>query len=365
MHEGSTQRRAIVRNLLLFLGGAGLASALLFPLLRRESPVAPFAEATLAQSKTCQVLFVGPSYVKSQIDVKIVDAEARIAGAPIRSCKFGVEALRAYELELWLERLMDAEWPVLELVVIDVTLGNRPAMIKRNHFTRRTLDWHTLAGIPAILGAYLGRPESITQSLPNLRIHLAHVFVNRFSVGQGAGRMSQLKLIEGLRPSQEPQLAVDQSDEKPGPRAKPLRKEDPPRVSLAVQRAAKRAAAQRKKEVAARQEEKLAEFVQELNEADDEGRRGENGYHLRLREIVRARGAETLFLFAPVGYVVDLPDLVERVSAPLMLMNFNDPRKYPELFRLEVRKRGGPSHLNSNGTELYSKLIAREIARQR
>jgi len=325
------------RNFAAFLLGllvAVLAHRALVP--RVQSPLEKEALSVLAQRASCNVLFLGPSYVASQIRPETFNREAEHIGSRARACKFGASALRGYELRMWLERFLAADWPNLEIVVIDITLGDRIDFKRENWFKSRVIDWHTWDAMPWLLDYYEQREQlPIVEQIPEVWMHTKHLGAHYVELGQGVSALRELRLLERYRPK----------DEQTSSGAK-LRSEREP-----TERQSARAASLR------RQIKRLTALRRRGPEV------GDSGWPLELQSVVRASGRKTYFLIAPVLYTPGVPRRGGRGPRQdrLVVFDYNDPERYPELYRVEVR--GSTSHLDASGSEIYSRLLARDIAR--
>ena len=74
---------------------------------------------------------------------------------------------------------------------------------------------------------------------------------------------------------------------------------------------------------------------------------------------MRAHGKEAYFLIAPVLYHVKHPKQARRAEDGLVVLDFNDPENYPQLYERKVR--GNTSHLTESGSRMYSKYLARSL----
>jgi hypothetical protein len=313
------------KNLALFVLGLAL-----FELGRRALlppvpwPVEERITGLLAESKTCSVLFVGPSYVENQIDPEAFDREAARIGYDARACKVGTSGLRGFELRNVLQRILSHDWPRLELVVIDVTLGDRIGFEPANWLNPRVVEWHTLDSVPWLLD-YYERTRMRRGEKPPLLSHAEHVFARYAQVGRGVEALRSVHLLERFRPAVE---------------------------------AKRRANRARKERVRGKDYERHVERMMAVREKGGP-KYGNPAWALELRSLVRSYGKEAYFLIAPVLYSPRIPRGERRGPERLRVMNFNDPRRYPELYEESVR--GNTSHLRGDGNTRYSELLAVEL----
>jgi hypothetical protein len=306
---------------------------LLFELVRRAlvppvpGPIERELASVLAQRSSCTVLAVGPSYVKSQIVPDAFNREAERIGLRERICKYGASSLRGYELRTVLERLLEHEWPRLKLVLIDITLGDGIDFEPENWLNPRLVEWHTLESMPWLLAYYDERePLPLGDKLPRLVSHAKHLLAHYAEVGKGVEMLGSVDLLERFRPKSEP----------------------------AAQSEAERA---ERRPRGARYERQVRNLIERR------GKRGRNnvdsGWALELRSLVRAHDKEAYFLVAPVLYTARIPRRARRGKDRLVVFDFNDPERYPELY--EERVRGNTSHLSRAGSIRYTELLAREL----
>jgi hypothetical protein len=292
-------------------------------------PLDERADPLLAERQSCSVLFVGPSYVDDQIEPAVFNREAERIGSDQRACKFGIAALRGFEMRLWIERLLSEDWPRLELVVIDITLGNEVGFNEGNWFKPRVIEWHTWQSIPWLLSHYERNPLPKKERFSTPWKHAGHVAARYLAVGKGVEALGRIRLLERLR-------------------SKPKRGElrENPLAEPRVRRSRPRGAVYRGE-------------VEHLKERKAKVSPTDNAWPLELREVVRAHKKEAYFLIAPVLYTVRVPEPTRRYKERLVVLDFNDPERYPELYDREVR--GSTSHLDAAGSVLYSELLARNL----
>jgi hypothetical protein len=309
---------------------------LTFELLRRTlvppvpGPIEKQLAPLLAERNDCSILALGPSYVDRQILPEVFNHEAERIRLRERICTYGASGLRGYELRRVLERLLAHDWPRLKLVVIDITLGNSIDFDPENWMKPRVVEWHTLEAVPWLMSYYdERRPLPLGDALPRLLAHAKHLSAHYAEVGHGLELVASVNLVERLRPKSvlEPKRGSHQTGKRHG---RSYRRH----VKGMIERRRKRGP-----------------------------RTGDSGWALELRELVRARDKEAYFLIAPVLYSPAVPRRALRGKDRLVVFDFNDPRRYPELYEPNVR--GNTSHLNKTGSVRYSELFARELKKLR
>lgn len=338
-------RGSFLSRLALTLAGAAAAIAGLQAVPAPPTMITRDVEAALARRGECELLFVGSSYVRTQILTDVVDAELRRLGAPGTSVKVSAVALRGYELRHHLERLLSEDWPRLRLVVVDVTLGESPDITPHNRYKLRVVEWHTLAAIPWLARFYDRHPES--RSWDVLAAHAGHVAARYTRLGVAAALLAP--------PAVERETAETEADP-PAPAA------SEPRKRLLLQFAGdpdRERSGEEGRRVRQEHQARVAE-LRRLKRSGSTTSRVGSEYLRELEEIVRARGAEAAFVVAPVYDALQRPaDPASPESAPSRILDFDDPDRFPELYAFECRSHS--QHLSPRGSELYSRLVVREI----
>ena len=232
-----------------------------------------------------------------------------------------VEGAPQSELRHALDRLLEHDWPRLTHVVIDITLGNRADFRRRNWFKSRTIEWHDLSAIPKLESVYAPR-KGVTRmpSLAVLAAHLEHVAAHY--AGLGARLQAVRRLAEPNVVGSDP--AASRTNPADAQRQPPTEQQIDRKIRGIIKRKARRASS--------------------------------SSWPQQLRELVRSHGKEAYFLHAPVLFAKG-PIRQRRSKDPLLIFDFNDPERYPELYRTSMR--GHTNHLNEQGTLLYSRLLAR------
>jgi hypothetical protein len=321
----------IVRNSTYFLLGF-----LLLDIARRATvlpvprPIEQRMEPVLAERRSCSVLFVGPSYVESQIIPEDFNREADRIGLNERACKFGASGLRGYELRWSIERLLAHDWPRLRLVVVDITLGDSIGFDADNWLKPRMIEWHTVESFPWLLAYYDERePLPFGDRISRLTAHAKHVAAHHLEIGRGLDALGSLKFLERFRPNVEPSTA--------------------------------RRSSNKWRLQGRRHERRIAKLIR--NRRRHGPTYGDSGWAMELREVVRSRGKEAWFLIAPVLGERSIPRRSVRGRDRLVVLDLNDPARFPELYTEDVR--GRTHHLRGHGKRLYSERLAREIKARR
>ena len=318
------------KNFGLFLLGLAAAAVVLYALVPHDRPA---LTPVLAERDRCQVLVVGPSYVNIGFEVQTFDAESARIGLGLRACKYAQSALQGYELRHVLDLLFDKPWPKLQYVVIDTTLG--PGMglgfERDNWFKPRVVDWHTFRALAWVSEHPDHRATTWRQRAELFWGHVEHLALNYLGVGRGIGPLSNVRVLargpvatSGFIGSGLTHI-VHREKGHPG-YARTLQK-------LIAQKARQRA-----------QHDEIS-----------------GAWPLELRALVRSHGyaKQVAFLVSPVLSAKRDIKGAGTGPDPLVVLDFDDPARYPELYTVDVR--GETSHLGGRGPTIYSELIARAI----
>ncbi|HWP09266.1 MAG TPA: hypothetical protein VNN72_26160 [Polyangiaceae bacterium] len=306
-------------------------------LLYRVRPDDDDFKAAFAQASRCNVLIVGPSYIKVGLRPEVFDAEAKALGHPLHVCSLARSALRGYEVMYDLKHLLEHRWPALRYVAVDVSLppGNL-GFDRDNWFSPRVVQWHTWGALTWIYRFYREQGLRWKELRPLAVAHLQHAGMNYLGVGRIGRLLTQARLIERLTGSERGQDAPKEI-ERIGARTKLVRPTEAEH-DAAVRRLAERKA-----------------------RAKAQKRQGDDDWPRQLEPLIRTRKREPVFLYSPVYDNLPPPRLKRARKPALVFLDFDDPESYPTLYDYAVR--GHTAHLNAKGAVLYSKLLAAEFVR--
>jgi len=306
-------------------------------LLYRLRPEDETYQATLAGASQCNVLIVGPSYIKVGLNTQDFEDEARALGHPLRVCKFARSALRGYEVMHDLAHLLEHRWPKLRYVAVDVTLPPANLGFERdNWFSPRVVQWHTAGALAWVYHFYRQQGLGWKELGPLALGHVEHAAMNYLGVGRLGRRLTQARFLDGLTGSERSQKGPQEVD-RVGSRGKLTRPTE------------------------AEHDDMVRRLVDRKSRARDHKRHADDDWPRELEPIIRAHRFEPVFLYSPV-YETFLPPRTKRPRNPaLVFLDFDDPEGYPALYDYKVR--GHTSHLNAKGAVIYSQLLAREFVR--
>jgi hypothetical protein len=338
----------------------------------------------LSQARaSCQVLLIGPSYANMVLPADF-DAEARRIGLDKRLCKLARAGMVGFELKREIDFALSQDWKQLELVLVDTTLGESPGFSEGNWFKSRAVEWHTVAGMKWLLEYYRANPKRS----PELRVwvaHARHLLSHYASLGRApelVGWREPLKTTTArlrdkaerkAREQREQSAKKSKDDAKPRRAEKKKKRSDPePRKS----RLAKAESRKSKAEKAGVQEAtategaraqrrlrqhlaRVAELVETNRTRKQTPRYGGDAWVRQLRDQVRSYGHEAFFVHAPVYYGPRVPLASAQGKDRIVLLRFNDPERFPELYQLSSR--GTTNHLSKSAKPIYSRLLANEL----
>jgi hypothetical protein len=339
-------------NLALALLGMSLMAAALDALGPMSTPLTLDAERVLRERERCQVLFVGPSYVVSQIHPAAFDAESQRLASPLRSCLFGGTGMRGLELRVHLSRLLQEGWPALKLVVVDITLGQGRSFDQGNWYQPRLIQWHTLESARWIFDYYRSTHWNGLDAKV-ARAHLGHLLANQLNLGVGLEKLHLLALVRRAQRALGARVKLPESDARRAYRSA--------QAELAGRKKAQ-ANAYMKRTSQRSHDRRVAQLIRAKARLRKTHKTVASDWLFELRELTRSHRAEIAFIEAPV-WLARRTKLQRKAARALPMIDFNDPAKYPPLY---LRKhRGNTHHVNWYGGEVYSRLLASELSRRK
>ena len=145
---------------------------------------------------SCEVLIVGPSFVKNQVFPAIFEQEASRLGTDLEACRFSGAGMSSFEMLSRTMDLIDLGFPELDLVVFDITMGARPGFQEKNRFKTRMVQWHTPGVLPFAYRTYVRTDLDRAEVASLLLEHGKHVLARMFRLGEAHLQLEGLYLIE-------------------------------------------------------------------------------------------------------------------------------------------------------------------------
>ena len=296
-------------------------------------------------------IFIGSSRTVRGLDNRLVEARLREAGVEMNSFNLAVGGMRTFEQDFLLREILAMKPANLTRVFFEggpVGMGVREDHIFRappNLETERGIHWHSPRETANVLGAIRGLP------LPPWR---------RFELAGTHAMLCAWKLANGGRGE-----AILRERRRP-PRLRRMREET-------IRKLAAGGGHQGLEQATGREASAEMEALR-ANPAPFEARMaalpGENAQEVPLDRLnlsvyraqarLAAEAGVELVYFIPPGHEGSPERLrLSEVGEIRELLDFNDPKRYPELFRLDHRFDKG--HLNRRGVVLFSNAFADAI----
>lgn len=284
--------------------------------------------------------FVGSSRVHRQIIPDIFDAEMAALGVQTNSFNLSGDGMRPPEDEFVMERAFATRTARTRLLVVECN-SIEHMLDDDDAGTARAVYWHDTARMAVLWRHCWARPLSpdmkasrvaarVWKRVRQLPEHVQHWVWNCGRVGQGSEWVSALLI--GAKPSED---------------AKELGS-DGYRVPKTGELMSGKTLRSYEKELAAAIKQPPAEDFEDV----------ESQVSLARKKAMADRLGARLVL-------VSSPFLRPAVFAPasrdgVVFLDYSAPAQYPELYAPEHRR--DPGHLNVKGSEIYTRLVARQIA---
>ena len=345
---GALPVSSLVFALGLAAGCAGLGR--LFPLVNEAYLIHQKLEHLAAHRAEYDTLFIGSSRVHRHIDPATFDATTAQLGHPTHSFNFGIDGMFAPEDGFVSEQIFRLRLRGLRYVFLEIG-SYLPQAVDPNIESARSIAWHdwrrlrfvTLASFPYKDWArarvarkkhkWEGRPDEwavLSRTWSMLAPHFHCLVENVLNLGHGNVLTRDWLMTDPSAPAVDKGLLGAAGDGFTGLTNRP----DPAAIALFEQDVKERSTAPvREQELDPWGEENLEHIV----------------------GLIRAAGAEPIFLLAPNATPIKLAP-----SRPLGIptMDFCDLRRWPDFYRVENRQDHG--HLNKQGAEIYSRVLATE-----
>jgi len=300
------------------------------------------------------VVFFGASSTYRGVVPPVFDAAMAEQGHPLRSFNLATPGMWPHEANWLLRRILDQPPKRLRWVFIDLR-GWSAAIKDANRFSDRTVAWHDAAETRSVLHSVLLQEEAWLDRLQLAGTHLLHFGMNIAHLGRGL----ELASTVGAWP-QDLNARHEEQERLLRPRAGeiqrwqghgPFREEDSEIGFKASTR-----------ERFLREREEWPATLAKISRIA--GRVSLEAYNLAALEAqvaaVRSAGLEPVYLIPPgMRPTPHLLRLSEEGRVPLLLA-FNDPEAYPELYRFENRFDRG--HLAAAGARRFSELLAERFS---
>jgi hypothetical protein len=312
-------------------GGTGLE--------RTETKFEHFA----AHRDDFELLFFGSSRTFRGFDPELFDRELAQRGRTTRSFNFGLPGSRAVEVQHLLGRVVALEPRNVRVVLVDPE-GLSALPDHRNFRARAVIDWHDLEMTSLVSSFVLESERDPWRKTELLWAHWTSCALNLTNVGRGLGWIDRAL---GRRP---PADFVAETVGRRGDGYSPLGEE-----GAELGRRGKRFKSKRVEDYL----ERLAEFSAQ-GVSDQPPSAAAIALYRRIERRSRELGALTIFVTQPALYLQD--DLIQAHERGEVahLLRYDSPELYPELYAPENRY--DDTHLNEDGAQIFTALLARDVA---
>jgi hypothetical protein len=296
-------------------------------------------------------VYLGASRVFRGLDPVLVDEELARGGLDVRSFNFGASAMWTFEQDYLLHHVLAMRPRRLRWIFY----GGRPVGLSvpghhalqedPNLFGARGVQWHTPGETLAVLESIRCAPLSLRRKLELALTHLELLARNLTNLGRGGAVLARLlerpperaaraRLLE-LVHARQGYFGLEEASGRPHAEAMGELLRDPTPYLAAVERIDRQNA--------------LPVELDEIN----------LGVYRRQFRKAGEHGIELIHFTTP-GYEGS-PERIRLHELGIVptLFHFNDPRRWPELFRIEERYDLG--HLNDAGARRFSRLFAAAI----
>ncbi|MEM7306008.1 MAG: hypothetical protein AAF682_05025 [Planctomycetota bacterium] len=286
------------------------------------------------------LLFLGSSRLWRSIIPPRFDEEMALRGVELRSFNFGVGGMRVWEMDYVLHRVLELQPKKLKWIVIEGGDWDPDFPSVQNTFASRSVFWHNLAETRKAIGASFTADEGLGERLRLALIH-AQLFLWK-TANYGQGRII-VRDVRGIRAGdfgrerEEGYFVQDQG----------FQTQD-----TLVHPNFRRNLETYKHDVSG---------IDAANAAEVDLDHVYAGAIERQYEAAAELGIELICIIPPgiEGAPVRLR-LHEEGVIPT-LFDFNQPKLYPDLFRVQARF--SPDHLNLNGARELTHVLAKTFSR--
>ncbi len=296
-------------------------------------------------------LFFGSSRTFRGLDNKLIDQKLAERGIAMRSFSFAVGGMGAFEQDFLFRQVLAMRPARLKWVFYEgapVGVGVRADHIfnaPNNLWTEREVYWHSGSETARALGAIRRLPVPLRRKLALAAVQVQHMGWKLCNYGKGTSILRQYWRSEEDREARAEMLADFES----GGGHQGLEEATGQEVSKEMPELLADAGSFEKRIASIPAENHAPIPLEEINLAIYRE-------HYRLAD---EHGARLIYYLLP--QYESSPEQLRLHEAGIIpvLLNYNDPERYPELFRLDHRFDKG--HLNRRGVVAFSERIAQAI----
>lgn len=327
-----------IANIFLFLIFYGLTTHAVFWMTPAPAKMDAALEAFKEKKDFMSILFVGSSHMTHQIIPEVVDRTLRERGLEHKSYVLGLGGATPHQMNFLLAEAMRQRPANLQIVVMDAL----PWSYELDTATWRGTWWHSPAQTWDVVQTILHTERPSLDKWALIRGHIGLAFRKNFCIGTGL-KISDLfsgRLSRWLDDA----YGIPYGD--PNKRQARL-------IRRTLERNGYRRFPQKHGYLAGYLEGDILEPELEFGTYNPPGLQ-------RQVDRIHRRGLKLAYLLSPTTIDHEAIRDLEVEGIIPHLLDFNRPEVYPELF---VKKhRFDQTHINHGGAELYSALVAEELA---
>ena len=318
-------------NVIAFIAGFALVAAVLSSAVPSVRPpqIAAKLDFLAAHGGEYDTFFIGSSRVHRQIIPALFDAEMAALGVKTNSFSLSGDGMRPPEDEFVMERAFASRTAPVRLLLVECNTVE-PGIIEDDAGTARAVYWHDAARMARLWRNCWATPKvsRVWKRLRQFPEHIQHWAWNAGRLGQGNEQLTAM--LFGQPPRDDAREVGADGYRTP--------KAVPPMSGSALRA----------------YEKDVAAALKSPPPRDEED--SESQASLAWKQALAAKlGARLVLVSSPFPRpAVFVP------KGDIAFLDFSSPARYPELYAPENRR--DPGHLNVRGSEIYTRLIARQIA---
>ncbi len=294
------------------------------------------------------LVFVGSSRLYRGVIPAVFDAELARRGHRLRSFNLSMVAMRPHEANAVLRRMLDMHPGRLRYVVIELADWT-PVIMPSNRFSERATGWHDTPETRSVLRSSWLAGSSLAERLSLMWNHLLHWGAHVLHVGRGPAVVGSLLGADAH--------AGAHADARADRAALRARRGFAPFTAAEYRQGL---TGHNRRQLV----DDLAGYRAEVARiaAGNRGPGGGPAYNVSSLErqvrLVEEAGAVPIYVVPPG--IEATPQLLRQGSRVPVLLAFNDPERYPELYRVD--RRFDRRHLNTAGARAFSTELARRVS---
>jgi len=310
---------------------------------RLDAKLAFFAE----HKDAYRAVVIGSSRVFRGLDTRRVDALADDAGLRLRSFNLGAGGMRTFEQDYVLHRVLAMrperlKWVFYEGGPVGMTLEHDHAFQDfPDLMSARSAQWHTPEETAKVLESILILPVGPREKLDLALTHVELMLRNLTSLGRGMSIVDALRARADHDTARKLEASLKAGggfrglqDAKGRERSREMERilRDPTEYDLSIARIP--------------DENRMSVALDQVNLR----------VHLEQLRAAKEHGVELIYFTTPTRNGSPEELRLHQHGILPTLLHFNDPERYPDLFRTDHRY--DSTHLNDRGVERFSRYFA-------